>query len=140
EKAGVLRLHSLPADDFWTARNSLTQRPPGPESVATVELDASGLAAGDTAGLALLNSPYAWIGLVKTAEGVTLQTFDQTNRKTTTAPASPIRLWLRVACSFDTEIAVFSWSADGKEFATLGDPFAMAFQLRTFQGVRFALF
>jgi hypothetical protein len=143
EKAGVLRLHSLPAEDLWTARNSLTQRPPGPESVATVELDASGLVAGDTAGLALLNSPYAWIGIVKTADGaerVTLQTFDQTNRKTTTAPASPTHLWLRVACNFDTERAVFSWSADGREFATLGEPFAMAFQLRTFQGVRFALF
>jgi hypothetical protein len=143
EKPGILRLHSLPAEDFWTARNSLTQRPPGPESVATVELDASGLAAGDAAGLALLNSPYAWIGVVKTAEGaegLSLQTFDQTNHKTTTAPASPTRLWLRVACNFDTEKAVFSWSADGKEFTALGDPFTMAFQLRTFQGVRFALF
>ena len=89
EKPGVLRLHSLPAGDFWMARNSLTQRPPGPECVATVELDASGLVAGDTAGLALLNSPYAWIGLVKSAEGVTLQTFDQTNRRTAKAPASP---------------------------------------------------
>ena len=54
EKPGVLRLHSLPAGDFWTARNSLTQRPPGPECVATVELDASGLVAGDSAGLALV--------------------------------------------------------------------------------------
>ena len=140
EKPGVLRLHSLPAGDFWTARNSLTQRPPGPECVATVELDASGLAAGDTAGLALLSSPYAWIGLVKTAEGVTLQTFDQTNRRTAKAPASPTHLWLRVACNFDTEKAVFSWSADGKDFAPLGEPFTMVFQLTTFQGVRLALF
>jgi len=112
----------------------------GPESIATVELDASGLVAGDTAGLALLNAPYAWIGLVKTAEGVTLQTFDQTDRKTTKVPASATHVWLRVACNFDTEKAVFSWSADGKEFAPLGDPFTMVFQLITFQGARFALF
>ena len=39
----------------------------------TVELDTSGLVVGDTAGLALLSSPYAWIGVVKTAEGTTLQ-------------------------------------------------------------------
>jgi hypothetical protein len=32
------------------------------------------MVAGDTAGLALLSSPYAWIGLVKTTEGTTLQT------------------------------------------------------------------
>ena len=140
EKPGALRLHSLPASDFWTARNSLTQRPPGPECVATVELDGSGLVAGDTAGLALLSFPYAWIGLVKAAEGVTLQTFDQTNRRSAKAPTSPTHLWLRVACNFDTEKAVFTWSPDGKEFAPLGEPFTMVFQLTTFQGVRLALF
>jgi beta-xylosidase len=140
EKPGVLRLHSLPADDFWMARNSLTQRPMGPESIATVELDASGLKAGDMAGLALLNAPYAWIGLIKTPEGATVQMFDQTDRKTTNASTRAAHLWLRVACNFDTEQAVFSWSADGKEFSALGDPFTMVFQLITFQGVRLALF
>lgn len=140
ERPGMLRLHSLPADSFWTARNSLTQRPIGPESVATVELDGSALEAGDTAGLALLNAPYAWIGLVKSAAGTFLQMFDQTDHKTTSLPKSPAHVWLRAACNFDTETAVFSWSADGKEFARLGEPFTMAFQLMTFQGVRFALF
>ena len=75
EKPGVLRLHSLSASNFWSARNSLCQRPPGPESIMTVELDTSGLVAGDTAGLALLSNPYAWIGVVKSAEGTKLQMF-----------------------------------------------------------------
>jgi len=117
EKPGVLRLHSLPADSFWTARNSLTQRPMGPESINTVELDG------------------------KSPHGLSLQMFDETNRKSTTnSLASPSRLWLRVACNFDTEQAVFSWSADGREFTPLGGPFTMAFQLITFQGDRLALF
>jgi xylan 1,4-beta-xylosidase len=140
EKPGVLRLHSLPADSLWMARNSLTQRPMGPESIMTVELDGSGLQAGDTAGLALLNAPYAWIGLVKTADGIVLQMLDQTNGRLVSAPTSAARVWLRVACNFDTEQSVFSWSADGKRFSSLGDPFVMAFQLTTFQGVRPALF
>jgi hypothetical protein len=49
-------------------------------------------------------------------------------------------LWLRVHCNFDTDEAIFSWSADGKEFTPVGDPFKTIFQLTTFQGVRPALF
>ena len=56
-------------------------------------------------------------------------------------PANPPEhLWLRVHCNFDTDQAIFSWSADGKEFTPLGNPFTMTFQLTTFQGVRPALF
>ncbi len=140
EKSGVLRLHSLSANDFYSARNSICQRPPGPESIMTVELDGSGLTNGDTAGMALLSNPYAWIGLVKTADGIILRMFDQTTRKTNDAPVNPTHVWLRVACNFDTDDAIFSWSADGKKFTPLGDPYTMTFQLRTFQGVRPSLF
>ena len=154
EKPGVLRLHSVPAKDFYSARNSLCQRPPGPESIMTVELNTSGLVAGDIAGLALLSSPYAWIGVVRTVEGMTLQMLDNTgsgagrrgdppdsSKPPTVGPTNPpSHLWLRVACNFDTDEAVYSWSADGKAFTPLGKPFTMTFQLRTFQGVRPALF
>lgn len=123
----------------------------------TVELDTTGMVAGDTAGLALLSSPYAWIGVVKTNEGTTLQMFDNTGSGggrrgvpgASAAPANPPtigptdpsqHLWLRIACNFDNDQAVFSWSIDGKEFKPLGKPFTMTFQLRTFQGVRPSLF
>ena len=75
EKPGALRLHSLPAANFYNARNSLAQRPPAPESTMTVELDTSGLIVGDVAGLGLLCTPYAGVAVVKTAEGVALQMF-----------------------------------------------------------------
>lgn len=152
EKPGVLRLHSLPASDFWMARNSLCQRPPGPESIMTVELDTTGLIAGDHAGLALLSSPYAWIGVVKSSDNTTLQmvqAYGAGRHGRSVAPSDPLamgptnppnHLWLRVHCNFDTDEAVFSWSADGRAFTALGKPFAMTFQLTTFQGVRPALF
>ncbi len=156
EKPGVLRLHSLPAANFYAARNSICQRPPAPESIMTVELNTSGMVAGDTAGLALLSSPYAWIGAVKSAEGTTLQMYSSPNMSRgrrgasaaavpdnppTIGPANPpSRLWLRVHCDFDTDQAVFSWSVDGKEFTPLGNPFTTTFQLTTFQGVRPSLF
>jgi beta-xylosidase len=140
EQPGQLRLHSLPAADFWRARNTLTQRAIGPESTVTVELDARHGAPGDTAGLALLNSPYAWIGLVRTPQGLTLNQYIQTTNKTVSQPAPAERLWLRAACNFDTEIATFSTSTDGKTFTPFGEPFTMVFQLRTFQGIRYSLF
>ena len=153
EKPGVLRLHSLPAKDYYAARNSLCQRPPGPESIMTVELDSSGLVAGDTAGLALLNVPYAWIGVAKSADDTEVQMFEGAggggrrgaaatppNPPAIGATNPPSHLWLRVHCNFDTDQAIFSWSADGKEFTAVGKPYAMKFQLTTFQGVRPSLF
>jgi len=154
EKRGVLRLHSLPAANFYNARNSLCQRPPGPECIITVELGTTGLAAGDNAGLALLCNPYVWIGVVKTTEGTTLQLFQSSGgggrRGGASAPVNtpvigltnpPSHLWLQVHCNFDTDQAIFSWSADGKKFTPLGKPWAIpGFQLQTFQGVRPSLF
>jgi beta-xylosidase len=153
EKPGVLRLHSLPATNFWNARNSLCQRPPGPASIMTVEMDTAGMIAGDTAGLGLLSTPYAWIGVVKTADGSTLEMFQGAGgggrRGGAAAPPNPpapgpsnppSHVWLRVACNFDTDEAMFSWSVDGKQFTTLGNTFTMTFQLTTFQGVRPSLF
>jgi beta-xylosidase len=140
ERSGWLRLHSLPAADFWTARNTLTQRAVGPRSSATTLLDAAGMRAGDVAGLALLNRPYAWIGVRRTPAGLTLQQYDQIVDSTAEVRLRTTRVWLRADCDFLTEQARFSYSADGRRWTPFGRRFTMAFQLKTFQGVRFALF
>jgi beta-xylosidase len=140
ERAGWLRLHSLPAADFWTARNTLTQRAVGPRSSATTVLDAARMRAGDVAGLALLNRPYAWISVRRTAAGLALQQYDQTVDSTAEMPLGSARVWLRADCDFLTEQAHFSYSTDGTHWTALGRRFTMVFQLKTFQGVRFALF
>jgi len=95
ERPGYLRLHSLPAKDFWWARNSLTQRAIGPESSATTELDASGLKPGDVAGLALLNLPYSWLGVSRDADGFALEFFDQTTGESKREPLRNPRVKLR---------------------------------------------
>jgi len=140
ERPGYLRLHSLPAPEFWWARNSLTQRVIGPESVVTTELDGSGLQPGDVAGLALLNQPYAWIGIRREANGFSLETYDQRRGEPQRRALDTSHVWLRAHCDFDAEIARFSYSTNGKEFQNLGAEFIMVFQLKTFQGVRYALF
>ena len=140
ERAGFLRLHSLPGADFWTARNSLTQRAVGPRSTATTVLDASGMLENDVAGLALLNRPYAWIGARRSANGLALQQYNQLTDSTVETPMRATRVWLRVEIDFLTEQSRFSYSIDGAKWTPLGKPFTTAFQLKTFQGVRFALF
>ena len=140
ERPGFLRLHSLPAADFWTARNTLTQRAVGPRSTATTVLDASGMRENDVAGLALLSRPYAWIGVRRSATGLVLQQYDQLTDSTLDAPLRGARVWLRVDSDFLTEQSRFSYSTDGDRWTPLGNPFTTAFQLKTFQGVRFALF
>ena len=139
-RKGWLRLHSLPAKDFWSARNSLTQRAIGPESIATTEIELKGLKAGDVAGLALLNFPYAWMGVTKSGNTIELKQFDQQISKPVIQPITTSHLWLRVHCNFDVNKAMFSYSIDGSNFTPIGDSVILPFQLRTFQGVRYALF
>jgi len=140
ERPGFLRLQPLPAKDFWRARNTLTQRAIGPRSTATAVLDVSGLKAGDVAGLALLNLPYAWIGVRRTADGFAIEQLNQLTGETSRAPLTGEHVWLRANCDFLTEKALFSYSADGEKFHPLGAEFEMIFQLKTFQGVRYSLF
>jgi len=107
--------------------------------------------------LGLLSTPFAWIGVMKTAEDTTLQMVRGTGGRrggfggapTTPTPIippvvgltnPPAHVWLRVHCNFDTDEAIFSYSTDGKQFMPLGSPFTPTFQLTTFQGVRPALF
>jgi beta-xylosidase len=140
ERPGFLRLHALPAASFWEARNTLTQRAIGPLSSPTIALDLAGLAEGDSAGLALLNLPYATLGVEKDKDGQALVLYDQARGQSTRVPLDAGRIWLRADCDFLTEQARFSYSADGKTFVPIGQPFTMVFQLTTFQGVRYGLF
>ena len=140
ERPGCLRLHTLAAPDFWRARNTLTQRAVGPQSTPTAVLDASGLKPGDVAGLALLNLPYAWIGVRCGPEGVAIEQFNQLTGETSRASLAGRRVWLRAQCDFLQEIATFSYSEDGRTFQPLGGEFELVFQLKTFQGVRYSLF
>jgi xylan 1,4-beta-xylosidase len=139
-RKGFLRLHTLPAKTFWEARNTLTQRAIGPKSSPVVKLDVTGLQAGDVAGLALSNKPYAWIGVERDDKGFTVAQFNEHTGKTERAALTGNTLWLKADCDFLTEMAQFSYSTDGKRFLPLGEPFEMVYQLTTFQGIRYSLF
>ncbi len=140
ERHGYLRLHALPAESFWRARNSLTQRGIGPESIATTKIEVDGLETGDIAGLALLNLPYAWLGIMQEEDERTLRYFNQQTDETADLPLTDDVVWLQVHANFDTDTARFSYSLDGDTYVEIGGPVHMPYQLRTFQGVRYTLF
>ena len=140
ERPGFLRLHALSAPDFWWARNTLTQRAIGPRSAPTTILETAGMRPGDVAGLGLLTRPYAWIGVRRGDDGFWLEQFDQTTGDTARVRLAAGRVWLGAEADFLTERSTFSYSTDGTRFMPLGAPFTTVFQLRTFQGVRYALF
>jgi beta-xylosidase len=144
---GKLRLNTLPAPDFWNARNSLTQRTVGLESDATVKLEIKGMKPGDVAGLALLIYPYAWIGIEKAADGNWLKMVNQLSCPSTAAVDS-LKLakdisavWLKTHTDIDNGKATFAYSLDGgKTFNDFGTALPLHFQLYTFQGARITLF
>jgi xylan 1,4-beta-xylosidase len=140
KKRGSLRLHTLPAKDFLWAKNSLTQRAIGPVSIATTVLDGNALKPGDIAGFALLNMPYASIGVLRKNNGFILRFYDQYANKTIEEKLASGKVSLRAVGNFDRDIAQLSYSTDGNTFINVGDSIRLPYQLKTFQGTRYALF
>ena len=140
ERKGWLRLHSLPAKQLLWAKNSLTQRAIGPVSYTSVKLDASKLKAGDEAGLGAINMPYASLGVVKTDKGLALRCYDQNTNKEVVQPLDKKVVWLRLWGDYDKSQLQYSYSLDGKNWENIGEQMISPYQLKTFQGVRVALY
>jgi beta-xylosidase len=144
-------------NDFFAARNTLSHRALGPRSVATIELDFSGLANGDTAGLSVFWYDAAWIAVHKNgAADVRVQMVDRvlmdptggwhTNQTGTVVADAHLpntgSVWLRVRVDISGSpgYANFSYSTDGKQFSALGRQHVMADGAVFFMGDRFGMF
>ena len=141
ERKGWLRLHSMPAKQLLWAKNTLTQRAIGPVSYTSVKLDASRLKVGDEAGLGAINTPYASLGVVKTAKGLNLRCYDQNTNKEVLKPLAKSKVvWLRLWGDYDKSQLQYSYSLDGKNWENIGEQMLSPYQLKTFQGVRVAFY
>ena len=141
ERKGWLRLHSMPAKQLLWAKNTLTQRAIGPVSYTSVKLDASRLKVGDEAGLGAINAPYASLGVVKTDKGLNLRCYDQNTNKEVWKPLAKSKVvWLRLWGDYDKSQLQYSYSLDGKNWENIGEQMLSPYQLKTFQGVRVALY
>ena len=140
ERKGWLRLHSMPAKQLLWAKNSLTQRAIGPVSYTSVKLDASRLKQGDEAGLGAINMPYASLGVTKTDKGLALRCYDQNTNKEVLKALDKKVVWLRLWGDYDKSLLQYSYSLDGKTWENIGEQILSPYQLKTFQGVRVALY
>ena len=137
ERPGSLTLHALKAENFWTARNTLTQRVLGYESEVTAELDFGLLAEGGCAGLACLGRGSFRLGVTKRDGKVSL-TLSDDRQETAVATLRGKKVLLRLhydipACSYR-----FSYSLDGRSFVDCGEPFFVDYGF--WKGVRFGLY
>lgn len=139
-KNGRLSITAMPAKDFMWARNTLTQRAIGPVSRATVMLDASRLKDGDIAGLGILNIPYAWVAAERRGRDILIVWYDQNGDKRMETPLSTPRVWMQIDGDYDNGKATLHYSTDGGRFKQMGDTVLLPYQLKTFQGIRLALF
>ncbi|MBN2030682.1 glycoside hydrolase 43 family protein [bacterium] len=160
EKPGFLRLKTASVtDSLPNARNTLTQRmfacySDTLASLATAKMDFGGMKDGDVAGLAVFQTPYAWIGVQKSNGKYTLMMVN--NGKVIDSRAIEGKtIYLRAsaihgsgaAYYFDgrnqapgTGDASFSYSLDNKTFVRLGNKLPMKFSLKIFTGNKFCLF
>lgn len=140
ERPGWLRLHAwkpLRADDLKRAGNTLTQRVMrARRNVVTAELDPSGLADGQVAGLCHYHRNYATIAVRREQGSLVIEA--ARNQAILHGPAVAAKpLWLRSEWDLDG-LCRFSYSTDGQTFASLGEPYQ--FGWADYRGERIGLF
>ena len=133
ERPGWLRLYSQRLPDagtnLWSVPNLLLQKLPAPEFTVTTKVDFDRLGAGQKAGLLMMGSSYAYIAVERTSTSnrvveVSCQGADKGGKEVEKGSAACARgdLWLRVKVNAGA-ICQFSYSGDGKEFVSVGEPF-----------------
>lgn len=154
EKEGYLRLtNSNIVNDFYHARNTLTQRTFGPYCSGYTKIELEGMKDGDYCGLGALGYLYGFVGVLCEndkkyivmyntfyGEGYDPITFEEQR-----VPLNQDYIYLKVDFIFynDNEKidkAYFYYSLDGDNYYQIGSSLNMQFSLNYFVGYRFALF
>jgi len=140
ERPGFLRLHAwkpLRPDQLKTAGNTLTQRSMrAANSVATLALDAAGIADGQVAGICHYAGGTSTFGIRREGTVVTLESSQ--DGKFTKGPRimSP-RIWLRSTWGLDG-LSHYSYSTDGRNFTPFGAPYQLTWG--DYRGDRIGIF
>jgi len=138
KKAGYLLLKAGKAENFVKAHNTLTQKVMGTTGAAVAELDLSGFADGQKAGLSSMGGRVVNLVGVMQKDG---ELFVFTESNGTLANQMKIKakkIWLKVSLDIKGGKNQFAYSTDNKSFRNLGDIFPTA--AGYWKGTRLALF
>lgn len=140
ERPGYLRLKTgKVVKDLFEARNTLTQRTEGPLCAGMIAMELNHMKDGDRCGLAAFCSEPGTLTVIKEGTDKYLIMTDRGVEKAR-IPFSQDRIYLKMACDFTTDDALFYYSLDGKKWEQLGEKFHMIFSMAHFTGNKFALF
>jgi beta-xylosidase len=132
-RLGFLRLICVPLPEafrnFWDVPNLLLQKFPAPEFTATAKVTFTAATNGETTGLIVMGTDYAYLSLVKEAHGLHIVQLAARNadkgdreKENETRPAQGGTFYLRVKVSAGA-VCRFSYSNGGADFSPIGEPF-----------------
>ena len=130
ERKGWLTLKAMPADSLKLARNMLTQKVIGYQSVSTTLVTASG---NNYAGLFCSGKLFRGIGLCK--EGVFIEAHGE---RQIVKQGKYAKVWLRITNDCIENRHQFYFSTDGEHFEPAGEAFPM--RAGYWKGIRVGLF
>jgi beta-xylosidase len=136
-RPGYLTLNALKAENFVLARNTLTQKIMGTTGSAVTELDLSGLAEGQKAGLCVMSKAYNLIG-VRKKEGKVYLFWDQSGEGYKEQSITGNKIYFKVQLSIKDNKNQFFYSTDNKTFTPFGSSFVARWGY--WKGARIGLF
>ena len=136
-RPGFLAIDGLKAESFRMARNTVSQKLMGYEGLYTTSLDCTSLAEGQFAGLACMGRNNDCVGVL-VEDGMRYLALEDIDGMRKISLLSADKVWLRLKFDSNSNIFVFSYSTDGKEFLPAGQIFTAWFGF--WKGARPALF
>jgi beta-xylosidase len=130
---GYLRVFNTPLPEgyknLWDVPNLLLQKFPAPEFTATTKLTFTPRTDDEKAGLLVMGMDYAYLAVGKRPEGLFVSQVvckdadkQSAEREGAGVPLKSNTIYLRVKVSAGA-VCNFSYSADGKSFTPVGEPF-----------------
>ncbi len=137
-KPGYLLLNALKAGSFLKARNTLTQKVMGTTGEVVVEMDVTGLAEGQKAGLCSIGGKTNNLVGVRMKDGKTTVFFENNGTVSEEKAFKGKKIYLKARLDIRNQQNYFFYSSDNKSFTPIGENFMTSYGY--WKGTRVGLF